>query len=350
MRCCYDKTRIMKKLKFSIVLLIVLGKSVLGQDPQFSQFFSSPLNINPALTAHINSDWRLISNIRDQWIGPASPYVTGTVSYETKLFQNKIPNVDNSDDNVFGIGAMVLYDHAMARVQRSTYGSLNLSYNMKIADAGGSHRIGIGFGTTYGTRYIDFSRLYFQEQWIGYNGFNNNLPTGEAALSQMKNYFSVSTGLLYNFYTDKTNIDMGVSLYHLNGPKQTFLEDDNQIVPSRKVAHANFETFLNETLVLSTNAVYQFQKEANYFSVGAALGTYVGDQQNILLNAGLWYWSNNAIIPYIGLAYNNFQFGATFDITASKLNQAAQKPKTFEVSLILKGTKKPGNIIPCPWK
>src|SRR5512133_1937836 len=107
----------MKRFRI-IVLLIIAGTGCYGQDPQFSQFFSSPLNINPALTAHINSDWRLISNLRDQWIGPASPYVTGTVSYDRKLFQNKIPNVENVDDNVFGIGAMMMYDHAMSGIQK----------------------------------------------------------------------------------------------------------------------------------------------------------------------------------------------------------------------------------------
>lgn len=337
----------MKKLTAIVLLMIMVN--CYGQDPQFSQFFSSPLNINPALTAHINSDWRMISNLRDQWIGPASPYVTGTISYDRKLLQNKIPNVDNSDDNVFGIGAMMMYDRAMSGIQKSTYGSLDLSYNVKFAEGFGKHRLGIGFGTIYGRRYIDFDRLYTQEQWVGFSGFNTNLPSGEA-LSEMKPYFSVSTGVVYSFYTEKTNFDMGVAAFHVNKPKQTFQADDNQIIPMRKVAHANFETFLTENVVLNTNAIYQFQKEAKYFSVGGALGFFVGDQQETLLNIGAWYWSDNAIIPYVGIAYKDFQFGASFDITASKLNEAARKPRTFELSIILRGTKSPINVIPCPWK
>jgi type IX secretion system PorP/SprF family membrane protein len=339
----------MKKLK-AVVLLMIVGACCYGQDPQFSQFFSSPLNINPALTAHINSDWRFISNIRDQWIGPASPYVTGTASFDRKLFQNKIPNVDDADDNVFGIGAMLMYDHAMSGVQKSTYASMDLSYNVKFAEGAGKHRLGLGFGATYGRRYVDFSRLYFQEQWVGYNGFNTNLPTGESALSQMKPYFSVSTGLLYTFYTEKSNFDMGVAVFHVNKPKQTFLEDENQFLSMRKVAHANFETFINDNLVLNTNGVYQFQGEAKYFSAGAALGYFVGDQQDVLLNGGVWYWSENAWIPYVGIAYKDFQFGLSFDLTTSKLVEAQRKPATCELSIIFRGTKSPINVIPCPWK
>ena len=82
----------MKRILLMILLLIAL-RSMHAQDPSFSQFFSSPLNVNPALTAHINSDWRLNLNMRDQWISP-SAYATGTVSFDTKLFQEKIPNVE----------------------------------------------------------------------------------------------------------------------------------------------------------------------------------------------------------------------------------------------------------------
>src|SRR6266581_4599364 len=101
----YDKSCIMNLLRH-MKLLLALGLvagSTYGQDPSFSQFFSSPLNINPALTARINSDWRAIANFRDQWIGPASPYATGTISYDTKGLQNKIPNV-HEEKNILGIG------------------------------------------------------------------------------------------------------------------------------------------------------------------------------------------------------------------------------------------------------
>jgi type IX secretion system PorP/SprF family membrane protein len=340
----------MKKVKL-IVLLIVASSFCYGQDPQFSQFFSSPLNINPALTARINSDWRFISNVKDQWIGPASPFITGTVSYDRKLFQNKIPNVDNSDDNVFGMGGMLMYDHAMSGIQKSTYGSLNLSYNVKFAEGlVGKHRLGLGFGATYGRRYVDFSRLYFQEQWIGYNGFNTNLPTGEAALSEMKPWFSASTGLVYSYYTEKSNFDLGAAVFHVNKPKQTFLEDPHQYLAMRKVIHANFETFIKENVVLNLNSIYQFQEEAKYYSFGGALGYFIGNDQTTLINFGAWYWSKHAVTPYIGLVKGDMQFGASYDFTMSKLRYADPRPKTFELSIILRGTKSPINVIPCPWK
>lgn len=337
----------MKKMKAFICAFVVIAIQSKAQDPNFSQFFSSPLNINPSLTANINADWRAIANFRDQWISPASPYATGTISYDAKMFQKKFPGME--EGNIFGLGGMLMYDKAMGGVVKSTYASLNMSYRVKLSNGETKHRLGAGFGTIYGHRRIDFGGVDFEEQFTGY-GFNTNLPTGESSLSSMKPYFSVSTGLLYSITSANSNFDIGVSVFHVNKPKQTFLQDENQYLPMRKVIHANFETFLSQSVVLSTNAIYQSQETAHYFSVGGALGYYLPQNEDFLLNAGLWYWSKNAIIPYIGLAYKDYQFGISYDVTISKLKEANNKPKTWELSLIVRGRNKPSYVIPCPWK
>ena len=140
----------MKTLKHTIVVitLLLVMRSANAQDPSFSQFFSSPLNINPGLTANINADWRLISNLRDQWIGPASPYVTGTISFDSKIMQNKVPNVE-TEYNIIGVGGMLMFDYAMSGVVKSTYASLNLSYNIKLVEVkSGYAKVEVAIGCT----------------------------------------------------------------------------------------------------------------------------------------------------------------------------------------------------------
>ena len=114
---------------YVFVLIAIQSKA---QDPSFSQFFSSPLNINPSLTANINADWRAIANFRDQWISPASPYATGTISYDAKMFQKKFPGME--EGNIFGLGGMLMYDKAMGGVVKSTYASMNISYRVKLIE------------------------------------------------------------------------------------------------------------------------------------------------------------------------------------------------------------------------
>ena len=331
-------------------MMILLTGALLacGQDPSFSQFFSSPLNINPALTARINSKWRVIANLRDQWIGPASPYASGTISYDTRALEKYM-----SENTVFGIGGMLMHNQSMRGIHKASFGSLNLSYNVLLASGDADHRIGIGIGGIYGNKTVDFNRLYFAEQFIG-TGFDQNLPSGESALSEMKPYLSSSAGVIYSLTSTTSNLDVGAAAFHLNKPKQTFMQDENQYLPLRYVVHANFETYLNDVFLLTTNGIYQQQAKTNYFSVGGALGYYLSSdyfsQKDVLVSAGLWYWSNNAIVPYFGLAYDNFQVGLSYDMTISKLRQATPRPKTFEISLILRGDKKNEGVIWCPWK
>ncbi len=337
------------KLILAIFFILIKGASY-AQDPVFSQFFSSPLNVNPALTANINSDWRAISNYRSQWMGASSPYVTGTISYDSKV-QKKIPFQE--ENNFVGLGGMLMFDRAMGGIAKAIYGSLNLSYNIKLIDGNSNHRLGIGFGATYGKRSVDYSRLNFEDQYTGF-GFNTNLPTGETALSDMKAFISVNTGLVYSITSENSNFDIGVAAFHVNRPKQTFLKDDNQRLAIRKVAHANFETYLNDRTILNANAIYQLQSStktsAKYLSAGGGVGYYLGDDKGPIINGGIWYWAENGFVPYVGLVYNNLQFGLTYDITTSKLSASARKPSSIELSIILRGSREPSKNIPCPWK
>ncbi|HEV8081190.1 MAG TPA: PorP/SprF family type IX secretion system membrane protein [Chitinophagaceae bacterium] len=335
----------------SVIFLMIVRNFCYAQDPTFSQFFSSPLNVNPALTANINADWRAISNYRSQWMGDGSPYVTGTISYDSKILQHK--NAFIEENNFLGLGGMLMFDRAMEGVAKSTFASLNLSYNIKLIDGNKKHRLAIGFGGSYGHRTIDYSRLNFEDQWTGF-GFNTNLPTGESALSNMKDFLSINTGITYSITSENSNFDMGVAAFHVNKPRQTFLKDENQTLAIRKVAHANFETYLNDRTILNVNGIYQLQsgaqKSASYLSAGGGLGYYLGDDKGPIINAGLWYWKENGFMPYVGLSINNLQFGFTYELITSKLNNAARKPKSVELSIILRGSKEPSKNIPCPWK
>ena len=280
-------------------------------------------------------------------MGATSPYVTGTISYDTKVQPGK--NAYQEENNYLGLGGMLMFDRAMGGIAKATFASLNLSYNIKLIDGTTKHRLGIGFGTTYGKRSVDFSRLDFEDQYTGF-GFNTNLPTGETALSDMKSFISVNTGLTYSITSANSNFDIGVAVFHVNNPKQTFLEDPNQRLAMRKVAHANFETYLNDRTILNAAGIYQLQGGARYVSAGGGLGYYLGDDKGPILNAGLWYWAENGFVPYLGLAVNNFQFGFSYDITTSKLSQSARKPSSVELSLIFRGSRAPSANIPCPWK
>jgi type IX secretion system PorP/SprF family membrane protein len=360
------------KTQKKIFLFLVAGTFALNagaQDPSFSQFFASPLNINPALTGDINGKWRVISNYRSQWIGMGEPYATGTISIDNKIFQNVVGNY--VDENTrFAIGGMMMYDQTLDGALKGNYASFNVSGNIRLMkkegyemngsrirhmskikmDDGAEQRLGVALGVSYGKRRLDLTKLTFENQFTG-NGFDTNLPTGESAFANMKSYFSVNAGLIYSIFNENMNFELGVSGFHLNKPKQTFLNDDKQFLAPRYVIHGNLETFIGEQLILNTNGIYQYQSGASYFSVGGALGFYLpNDEKDVIINAGLWYWSKNSVIPYIGFMYGNYQVGLTYDITVSSLANPTNKLHTFEICMIFRGKGNSSGVIPSPWK
>src|SRR3979411_561727 len=53
-----------------------------AQDPGFSQFFASPLTLNPALTGKFNGVVRVAGNYRNQWPTINNAFVTSTISVD----------------------------------------------------------------------------------------------------------------------------------------------------------------------------------------------------------------------------------------------------------------------------
>lgn len=337
-----------------LLLLCFSCAKLFAQDPNFSQFFASPLTINPALTASTEADWRCFLNYRQQWLGPSAPYNTATLSFDTKLFK------EITNDNTLGIGTMLMMDNTFSGILKSNYGSLNISYHQKIGgnDAGESS-IGIGFGAVYGNKQLNVNELNFESQFVSY-GFNTNLPTGENGLFSMQPFVSLNTGILYSITTDKLNFDLGGSVYHFNKPKQTFLKDELQVIPMRYVIHSSFDCQLSEGSILNMNAMYQQQAFINYWVLGGSIAKSLDDDNNRTLNLGLWYRNKDALFPYIGYGINNFQFGLTYDVTISKLNQAPKPPSSWEISISYREKRSSSNSssnggsyssrLKCPWK
>jgi hypothetical protein len=81
-------------LFFTLVVFLLAGTSVRAQDPGFSQFFASPLTLNPALTGKFNGVVRVAGNYRNQWPSINNAFITSTISVDAPIFRNKLPEND----------------------------------------------------------------------------------------------------------------------------------------------------------------------------------------------------------------------------------------------------------------
>ena len=316
--------------------------SLQAQDPHFSQFFASPLTLNPAFTGKFDGQFRLAANHRDQWPSIPKAYVTTSASVDFSILKNKVPEGD-----VFGIGFSGLSDQSADAALKLNYGSASLSYH-KALDEDGYNTIGAGFQATYSSAILDFSKLTFEDQ-LTQNGFTG---TTSETLSNgsNQNYMDVNAGILFSGSSDGTNnYYLGASVYHINRPNLSFIDKVWNLSP-RFTAHGGGSFPISEMLSINTSAIYQLQNKASEALIGAALSANVNnDAQNpTSVYVGSWIRFKDAIIPYIGLEIGGLRFGASYDINTSNLKAATASRGGSEFSLIYIKKAAQTKGIPCP--
>lgn len=328
--------------------IIVLSGALLlcflvrAQDPHFSQFFASPLTLNPAFTGKFDGQVRLAANHRDQWPSIPKAYVTTTASVDFSVLKSKIPEGD-----VFGIGISGLSDQSADAALKLNYGSLSMSYH-KAFDENGYNTIGAGFQATFSSAMLDFSKLTFEDQ-LTQNGFTG---TTSETLSNgnNQNYVDVNAGILYSGSSNgSNNYYLGASVYHINRPNLSFIDKVWNLSP-RLTVHGGGSFPLTDVLTLNASAIHQVQNKASETLVGAAISANLNnDKENpSSVYLGSWIRFNDAIIPYIGLEIGGLRIGASYDVNTSDLKAATASRGGSEFSLIYIKKTAQTKGIPCP--
>ncbi|MDR3716483.1 MAG: PorP/SprF family type IX secretion system membrane protein [Puia sp.] len=336
---------------FLFCLVSLVSHRLQAQDPQFSQFFASPLTLNPALTGKFNGVVRVAGNYRNQWPSINNAFITSTISVDAPILKSRLPETDT-----WGVGFMAMTDKTASGILTSNFLSLSTAYH-KALDEDGLQQIGLGFQGTYANKTLDGTRLHF-EDGLQLDGTWLQSPT-EAINYQTVNvhYFDMNAGLLYNASLNgNNNIYVGTSFYHINHPKESFLGVDTINVPTRFTVHGGgFFPIGNSTSTIYFSGLYSTQAGANDIVLGGAWAVNVNptDEANPTnFYAGLWARFNNvtdAIIPYVGLDYGDFSLGLTYDVNVSALQTASQSRGGIELSLIyIKKPKDGRKGIPCP--
>ena len=331
----------MRKILFCICALIATHL-VKAQDPHFSQFFASPLTLNPAFTGKFSGSWRLAANHRDQWPSIPKAYVTTSASIDFPILKNRIP-----DKDVFGVGISGLSDASANKILKLNYGSVSMSYH-KALDENGYSTIGAGFQATYSSLNLNVGELKFEDM-LTQNGFTGQ--TSEVITNGNKqSYFDVNAGLLYSGSTNgQNNFYLGASMYHINRPKVGF-QDKNWYLSGRISIHGGGSFPLSDVITVHTSLIHQIQNKASETIVGAAIAANLGQdaEKPSAVYIGSWVRFNDAIVPYIGLEFGGLRIGVSYDFNISNLKAATTSRGGSEFSIIF--IKRPPDYqgIPCP--
>ncbi len=327
----------MKKIFLSAAVGLVLASAAKAQDPNFSQFFASPLTLNPALTGKFDGILRVAGNYRNQWPTINNAYVTKTVSVDFGMLKNRIPDIDQ-----MGVGILALTDRAGDGVLVTNSAGLSLSYH-KGLDENGYHQIGAGFQGAYTNKRLDVTKVVFEDELTPF-GFVPG-TTGEIFSNKQINvsYVDINAGILYNGSTNGyNNFYIGASMYHINRPKETF-QGGEFILNARTTIQGGGKIPIGPYNFLHFSAIHSMQAKAHNTVAGGAFSYNVNSSEDNPTNLyiGAWYRFNDAVIPYIGLEFSGIHIGATYDANTSELKPASNTRGGMEISLIY--IKKPSD-------
>ncbi len=331
-----------KALQIVFLISVFYTNLVKGQDMHFTQFYASPLYLNPAF-AGANVCSRISLTYRNQWPGIS------------KAYKSFLCSADHSVQK-YNIGVGLLFGNDVAGTGELTTTIINdmISYGIKI-----NKKISMrgGFQPGIGIRSVNFNKLLFGDQ-IARGG---NVPTIEAP-TQTKVYVDIGAGGL--LFTEKLWI--GTSFYHLTRPN-TSLIDGEAILPVKYSIHGGGKFPLNKgendpfkKMFISPAFNYRGQKKFGQLDIGLYYTQYI-------FNVGLWYrgipiiktykyqpgYSNNdALAIIVGVQADRLNIGYSYDITISKLssltNGANEVTLSYQLCKLQKKSKKYGVLIPCP--
>jgi type IX secretion system PorP/SprF family membrane protein len=318
----------MRKLLLTCLILSACLISQ-AQDPNFSQFFVSPLTLNPALTGKFDGVVRAAGNYRNQWPSINNAFTTYTVSVDGGILKNRIPENDQ-----FGVGIMAFSDKAGNGVLQNNFLAISTAYH-KALDEDGYHQIGLGFQGTYVNKRLDITRVKFEDQLTA-NGFTG--ITSEIFTQNQINvsYADVNLGLFYNGTTNGyNNFYLGASMYHVTRPKESF-KGGNYLLDPRITIQAGGMVPLGDYNGFHFSAMHSRQANAINTQIGGAymLGINQDESNPSNLYLGSWFRFGDAIIPYVGLEFGEFRIGASYDINVSSLKPASNLRGGAEFSLI----------------
>lgn len=327
---------------FKMFVLVCMAMHVRGQDIHFSQFYASPLTLNPSLTGFHEGSFRVAGIYRNQWRSVTAPYQTCGASFDMRLLESKIKDV-------FGAGASIVYDKA-GDGNLSLMGMMAAASYHKALGKGGRHFIGIGLQLGYVQRKLDANNLSFPSQYS--NGtFDLSQPNGEQNLNDNLGYFDMNAGVLWSSkFGERFGVFAGGTVFHLIPPKESFLGGNSKL-HMRYLTHAGLNIKASEHFYITPNILFMYQNKARELNFGSALEYHFKDANNTIVSLGGWYRLEDAPVISASVEHRGIRAGMAYDVNTSPLEPASNNRGAFEISLIYIGKIKKVEapvLVPCP--
>lgn len=319
----------MKRFFLTSIVTISISVSSFAQDPTFTQFYSNPVYLNPALAGSYGCP-RISMNYRNEWPQLTGNYVTYSAAYDT--YAKSLSG---------GISVLALHDQqGQGTIQTSMLG-LVYSYHVKI-----TRKFSMMFGAraAWFQKFLDWDKLTFGDMIDPRRGFiyqTGDVPRGNGR----RGFFDVSMGAV-GF---SKHFFFGGAVHHINRPDESMILGESKL-PMRFTGHLGADipvggrSKYSNTTSIMPNIIYQYQNGFQELNIG----TYVKYGN---FNVGAWYRNRDAFILTFGLNTGKFRLGYSYDITVSKLgNGVSGGSHEISMGLNLRCRRKPRafRTISCP--
>jgi len=336
----------------TILTLLSLAVTAYGQDLHFTQFYASPLTLNPSETGKIAEDWRVGGNLKQQWPWAKQArqhnFLTYSAYGDIALLRSVLPEGD-----WLGVGLVILNDRAGDGNLKTTKLFLSAAYHKRMG-YDGKYMLSLGIGGGFVQKQVDVDRLIFNNQWQDFF-FDSDAPTGEnISGDETLRYFDMNSGVTFTYIHNRDiSASLGVGINHLTRPKESFTSTKDNRLGIRPVINGKSSIRFNKIWHIEPSFVYMYQKKAQEIIINT-IGGYTlqsGPIHGSIIYAGFSYRAKDALSPVVGFEYERVRILANYDINLSTLTPASNGVGGFEISVEYRGIF-PNNtnirLVPCP--
>ena len=332
------------RIQFAVASVFVFYSSF-AQDIHFSQFYMTPLVMNPANAGIETREIRGILNYKDQWRSVASPYKTMGASCDMRIQKKRRAN------GFWGTGINFLNDKAGHIEMKFTQVNLAAAYHVYLNRQKYS-TIGGGLQTGFVQRSINYAGegVTWGSQYDG-NSYNPNLPTGEPGGSTSYTYADyLSAGVLWHYNNlsgmlrvkdDKElRATLGLSVYHITRPKYSFYQSGEKLYMKYVLYGNSLISIPNSNISFAPGFLFFRQGPAQEIYPGTLIryrlqqaSKYTGYFKGTAVSLGGYLRVKDAVAATIILEHSGYALGVSYDINTSDLKVASSGRGGIEISL-----------------
>jgi len=316
-------------IKKLLITLIILTFSAIGnaQDIHFSDFYSSPLNLNSAMTGEFAGNYRYIAIYRWQYGTISVPFQTFSISADIKN------NASRRKAPPLGFGLLLNYDYTGDSKYTSYQFGIPVAFHYIFPSK--KTRFSYGILPQFISNQINLADLQFPDQFI-FDKFYQTSKTKEIIPSNKRRFFNLSSGINFTFLiSTKSTFNIGFNAANLTNPSLSFFNDNSSKIDRRYSIMSQFRYRVISTLDLEPNAIFQFQGKLREYQFGPIAMYYIDNITIPMVQCGAWFRSRDkdALILNLGFNIRGYIIGLNYDINLSKLSTASNGIGAFEVSL-----------------